>query len=182
MESALQTKQGRRNRDYFVRSPGTHHGHRIPKPPALSKSKTVRCSALRGSQGNKTKSAFYVVYRWQSTPITQNCDAKLLPLASCLATKNTGDATVKKETGTLYRTDGRVETVHPHDGRKFSLAELQGFVGGFIEKVPGTARRGNPIAYCNEDGISKELPPNFNASEKFHIDLVGDVIQVRREL
>ena len=87
---------------------------------------------------------------------------------------------MKKETGVLYRTDGRVETVYPHDGRKFTLEELQSFVGGYIEKVPGTQRRGNPIAYCNEDGLFEHLPPNFNASEKFHIDLVGDVIQVKR--
>jgi hypothetical protein len=85
-----------------------------------------------------------------------------------------------KEVGTLYRTDGRVDSVHPHDGRKFSIKELQGFVGGYIEKVPGTARRGNPVAYCNEEGRLNGLPPNFTAAERFHVDLVGDVIQVRR--
>lgn len=83
-----------------------------------------------------------------------------------------------KETAYLYRAGGLVENVFPHDGRKFSLEELQKFVGGHIEKVPGTARRGKPIAFCNEDGLREGLPFNYSASMKFGIELVGDVIQV----
>lgn len=84
-----------------------------------------------------------------------------------------------KQRAYLYKTTGRVYEVFPHDGRKFSLAELQGFVGGHIEKVPGTGtRRGNPIAYCNEDGVRAALPGNVEATERFGVYLVGDVVQV----
>ena len=86
-----------------------------------------------------------------------------------------------KQKATLYKASGPVVEVFPHDGRKFSLEELQGFVGGHIEKVPGTARRGEPIAYCNEDGLRLELGENVMASEKFGLALVGNVLQVFTE-
>jgi uncharacterized protein DUF3846 len=86
-----------------------------------------------------------------------------------------------REIGTLWRASGKISQVFPHDGKKFTLEELQGFVGGHIEKVPNTARRGKPIAYCNEDGRLKDLPFNPSASTIFGIILVGDVIQVQRE-
>lgn len=85
-----------------------------------------------------------------------------------------------KEVAHLYRVNGFVEMKFPADGKKFSLEELQKFVGGHIEKVPGTARRGKPVAYCNEDGRSAGLPFNFSASTKFGFDLLGDVVQVIR--
>jgi hypothetical protein len=86
-----------------------------------------------------------------------------------------------KEIGTLYRADGEVLEVHPAKGRKFQLPELQKHVGGYIELVPGTAKRGKPIAFCNEEGNLHGLPWNRVASLKFGINLVGDVIQVRKE-
>lgn len=92
-----------------------------------------------------------------------------------------------KEIGTLYRTNGEVLEVHPVNGRKFSLEELQTYVGGHIELVPGTARKGSPAAFCNEEGRLKYLPDNREATHVFMKGiwsadiLVGDVIQVRKE-
>lgn len=87
-----------------------------------------------------------------------------------------------KETGRLYKTTGGVLDVSPLDGRQFTLEELQKFVGGYIEQVPGTGpMSGNPIAYCNEDGIRERLEQNILASEKFGLALVGDVIEVVRK-
>jgi hypothetical protein len=82
------------------------------------------------------------------------------------------------EIGTLYRATGAVEEVRPANGKRFSLRELQAFVGGYIELVPCAA----PIAYCNEEGRLHNLPLNRLASIEFGQSLVGDVIQVRREV
>jgi Domain of unknown function (DUF3846) len=84
-----------------------------------------------------------------------------------------------KQIGTLYRAEGGIETVTPHDGKKFTLTELQGFVGGLIELVPGTGRRGNPQTFCNEEGLLKHLPYNGRATQQFKCHLLGDVIQIR---
>lgn len=75
---------------------------------------------------------------------------------------------------TLYRTDGTTEQVKS-DGREFSLEELQGFVGGYIELVP----RSRPYAYCNEEGLIDGLPSNEQASVRFGIHLVGNVVQMK---
>lgn len=90
------------------------------------------------------------------------------------------------EVGTVYRTNGRIVTVHPENGKKFMLEELQKFVGGSIELVPGTSKRGCPAAYMNEDGRSLNLPLNAEASRVFMVGrwlgetILGDVIQVRK--
>ncbi len=87
-----------------------------------------------------------------------------------------------KETGRLYKATGGVLDVLPRDGRQFQLEELQKFVGGYIEQVPGTGRiSGKPIAFCNEDGLRERLEQNILASETFGVALVGDVIEVVRK-
>lgn len=86
----------------------------------------------------------------------------------------------KSEVGTLYRTTGVIETVQPHSAKSFTLDELQGFVGGNIELIPGTGRAHHPSAYCNEEGRLDGLPVNAKASEKFGMELMGDVIEVRK--
>jgi hypothetical protein len=85
---------------------------------------------------------------------------------------------MRVEVGLLYRVGETViEQVKPTDGKKFTLKELQKFVGGFIEHVPGS----RPIAYCNEEGRLTGLPPNAIASVHFNQVLLGDVIQVKTE-
>lgn len=85
---------------------------------------------------------------------------------------------MKVELGFLYRVGADMaEEVKPADGKKFSLEELQKLVGGYIEHVPNS----RPIAYCNEEGRLNHLPVNLCASRRFQQELVGDVIQVRKE-
>lgn len=85
---------------------------------------------------------------------------------------------MKVEIGFLYRVGADMaEEVKPADGKKFKLEELQKLVGGFIEAVPHS----RPIAYCNEEGRLNHLPVNSCASRRFSQELVGDVIQVRKE-
>ena len=72
---------------------------------------------------------------------------------------------------TLLKADGTTAEVKPAHGNTFRLAELQAFVGGYIELVPGTE-----ATFCNEDGILHRLPYNRQASMRFGCRLVGDVI------
>lgn len=91
-----------------------------------------------------------------------------------------------KEIGTLYRVNGEVLEVRPVKGSKFTLQELQTYVGGSIELVPGTAKAGSPAAFCNEEGRLNGLRVNREATRVFmkgiwsNDVLVGDVIQVRK--
>lgn len=80
--------------------------------------------------------------------------------------------------GLLYHALGRVEEVFPRNGKEFTLKELQEFVGGYIEYVPGS----RPAAFCNEEGRLQNLPVNRSASIAFKQVLVGNVIQTNRPL
>lgn len=93
---------------------------------------------------------------------------------------------MKTDVGTLYRTDGKVETVRPHDGKKFSLQELQGFVGGLIQIVPLRPGNGHATLYVNEEGKIHGLPSNLKATKLTDLwswgdYIVGDAIVVRKE-
>ncbi len=83
-------------------------------------------------------------------------------------------------TATLYRTDGTTETVTPATPPFFTLEEMQGFVGGFVE-----AHRINDGAdwlLMNEDGYADDLPTNDTATIQFPYfstgprGIVGDVL------
>lgn len=69
--------------------------------------------------------------------------------------------------------------VTPANGRSFTLAELQGIVGGHIEAIPAPDGR---ILFLNEDGKRLRLPLNSQATvlmapQLRHDDwIVGDVI------
>jgi uncharacterized protein DUF3846 len=56
-------------------------------------------------------------------------------------------------------TDGRVEDVD----QKMDLAQLQKFVGGYIEMVPSNVP--HRALVVNEEGLLKELPHNVKATE-----------------
>lgn len=57
----------------------------------------------------------------------------------------------------LYTTDGGRRKVTPSNGTDFSLEELQGFVGGYIEII----RLGdNRLIIVNEEGKILGLPKN----------------------
>lgn len=62
-----------------------------------------------------------------------------------------------KVTKKIY-TDGREEDIE----EKWSLVQLQEFVGGYIEMVPSNVPHRALIV--NEEGLLKELPHNVKAS------------------
>ena len=81
---------------------------------------------------------------------------------------------------TLYKTDGTNETNQPKNGETFSLAELQKYVGGYIEYVH---LKNNQVMVVNEEGKCLQLATNANADKIFHEQyptssdwIVGDVV------
>ena len=72
--------------------------------------------------------------------------------------KNLVPRAQKVEYGVLYKTDGAVVDVVPGNGRRFSLEELQKYVGGDVERVICAVRFN--CAYVNEEGALRNLPPN----------------------
>lgn len=81
---------------------------------------------------------------------------------------------------TLIRSIGTQETVQPANGVDFTLAELQGYVGGWIEIVDLADGR---IMVIHEEGKFEELPVNEPATRLFMqgrvptLDvIVGDVV------
>ena len=69
----------------------------------------------------------------------------------------------------LIKSDGEVQEVHPADGNKFSLQELQGFVGGWIEHIPTNDGR---HMWLDEEGKLKSKPVNFEAT-LFALGIIG---------
>jgi hypothetical protein len=75
------------------------------------------------------------------------------------------------------KTDGTISEVKPASGESFSLEELQGMVGGYIQMV--RTHTGDWLV-CDEDGISKRLPFNEQATERYrygsHDTIRGNVV------
>lgn len=65
-----------------------------------------------------------------------------------------------KRDAILIKTDGRMQGVPPANGGDFSLKELQGFVGGYIEVVTLAP---DVIMVVNEDG-KRDKKPNPTAT------------------
>lgn len=76
---------------------------------------------------------------------------------------------------TLIHSDGCTETVKPKNGRYFSLAELQGYVDGYIELTRVNDGRAMIV---NEEGKLHGLPYNATATKMHRYDdpIVGDVL------
>ena len=75
---------------------------------------------------------------------------------------------------TLIKTDG-TETIVTSEGKEFTLKELQGYVGGYIEIIN---LRSGKILVVNEEGLLKGLPQNLGASALTRGNpwIVGDVL------
>jgi len=76
---------------------------------------------------------------------------------------------MKPQVATVISPDGREVTAHPHDGKKFTLDELQKFVGGNIELVHLKPGHGHAEAYVNEEGKLEGLPRNEKATAKVRL-------------
>lgn len=76
---------------------------------------------------------------------------------------------------TLIRANGQTEIVRPKNNKKFSLEELQGFVGGYIEVVN---TNGKTVMYVDEEGKLKGKPINSVATRLMHQSYVdmGDCV------
>ena len=79
----------------------------------------------------------------------------------------------------VIQPDGSNVEVLPEDGQRFTLTELQGFVGGYYVPVlipADTKVNGYPIEimYVNEDGLALDLEHNLNASMIADRHLVGN--------
>ena len=72
----------------------------------------------------------------------------------------------------LLKTDGSVTEVAPAKGKKFTLAEAQAMVGGYVEMV--RLRKG--FLLVDEEGLLKGKTLNMAASGMAGLDLVGDVL------
>lgn len=77
-----------------------------------------------------------------------------------------------------YKSDGTAATgLQPKNGYKWTLAEIQAFVGGYFEVVP--AMNGG-LLLVNEDGLASGLEPNTAASNlTFHgVGVVGNALYI----
>ena len=72
--------------------------------------------------------------------------------------------------------DGTTEQVRPANGRDFTLEELQGYCGGYVQEV---SLRDGRVMWCNEDGKVYGLELNERATaiaEDAGALLVGDYV------
>ncbi len=82
----------------------------------------------------------------------------------------------------LFRPDG-TSTMVTSKGKKFSLAELQELVGGYIERAPAEVvdPEGNVCdMIVNEEGLLIGLLPNTKASRLTGIYLVGNAVLLKK--
>lgn len=78
---------------------------------------------------------------------------------------------------TLLHTDGTATELAPRNGQRFTLAELQEVVGGYIEIVlRGRAIPRGSCLVVNEEGMLDGLPVNERASEMAGQTIVGNVL------
>lgn len=78
------------------------------------------------------------------------------------------------------KANGTVENIHPVNSGgkrpKFKLAEVQGYVGGYVEMVRLSNRE---IMLVNEEGRLHGLPLNRIATDMVGGIIVGDVVVCR---
>lgn len=95
---------------------------------------------------------------------------------------------MRTEVATLIWPNGVESVVRPADKRKFTLAELQAFVGGDIERVALRPGNGHATMYVNEEGKIKGLSRNRKATRlalagtpEYGDTIVGVAVIVRKE-
>ena len=80
---------------------------------------------------------------------------------------------------TLIKTNGKVSTVKPKNGKKFTLPELQGFVGGHITRIAVNYFGVPHDLIVNEGAKRHSLPSNIGASIVARQPIVGDALIVK---
>ena len=75
----------------------------------------------------------------------------------------------------LIDIDGEVTQVQPKNESKFTLDELQGYVGGYIEVVP-QFKFSRKVFLVDEEGLLKDLEMNLIASGLISQPLFGNVL------
>ena len=73
----------------------------------------------------------------------------------------------------LFKASGEWEFITPGDEKKFSLEELQKYVGGYIEIIRLPHRE---CLVVNEEGNLQGLPLNAMVSTAYGHHIVGDVV------
>jgi hypothetical protein len=78
---------------------------------------------------------------------------------------------------------GVEKKVKPADGKRFSLAELQKHVGGYVRLIAIKDGEDRALMYVDEDGNPKNLPINRTATKFFmrtggEYPIVGTVLIV----
>lgn len=75
----------------------------------------------------------------------------------------------------LYKANGEVQEIAPKYGKKFTLEEMQAYVGGYVEQVGHTDK---PADYFwgDEDGLPKQKPINDIVSGILGYTIVGDIV------
>jgi hypothetical protein len=86
--------------------------------------------------------------------------------------------------GIVYKADGTIREIRRQQkGHSFSLVELQGAVGCFIERLRMAPGNGHAMTLVNERGKLLDLPPNAQASALLHPiyadRVVGDAIVLK---
>lgn len=93
--------------------------------------------------------------------------------------QNLSKESIEKHTAT-FLTNGLISEIKPQDGKCFTLKEMQGYVGGYIEYACGT--EDGHAMFVNEEGKLRGLEINVAATMIFHAlrgpcdVIVGDAI------
>lgn len=87
-----------------------------------------------------------------------------------------------KAYGTIINWDGEVEPIpQPANADKFSLAELQDYVGGNIEFAYAPLVPDDIQVIVDEEGLLKSLQYNATAHRTIGVPLFGTVLLVPKE-
>ena len=86
----------------------------------------------------------------------------------------------KNEVAVVIKEDYTIREVEPK-GEKFTLKELQEYVGGYIENYPQKFLPKCTV-YCDEEGLLKGRDENVLLHDLYNLDLVGNVLIVPNSL
>jgi hypothetical protein len=71
---------------------------------------------------------------------------------------------MEKYIAKLFHPNGKIDMVHPRNGKTFELDELQSVVGGYIQVIHPRSSE-NSLMVINEEGKLKGLPYNELATK-----------------